>query len=591
MRGAMVALAIAVAGMLATGQAVARADVPNSADRMTMWMGCSELATLTDAELNTWKSRGVDGFVCMSRWLHGMGGSENFTGNLNADLSSTQYSLQRQLRDSAIIGRLKARGMKAYLGTYLVNYFNKATPLRDWFDDAGWSGAVLPAMGNLAAAAKSLGFAGVAFDQELYPQHGGAKTATWDWNYPGNQRSQQTVRAKARQRGGQLMRRILDAFPHAELVAYDVQFPDTWGEVIQKEVNGYANVYANRLDIDFWDGLTSVEGYDGIRLFDATFYKTPHIGTWDSALHYHYNRLYSYLSKRLSNWTYAASRFHVSPFAWIGPGPCGCAFEAPRPPDYVARQLLAFRKWGTGGEFANYAYGRLRSFDYSPYASAMSPASTPATVDTQAPALGVAAADPARTANASTRLHGTSGDNLAVRLVRWVSDRGHQGVARASWQVKSGDARSGYSGETSWEIPDIPLEPGDNKITITAEDIKGLTRSAAVTVHRTTGSRPTPSETKQSHSAEPQRAAKRRRAAARRARRAARFQARRRCVRRARARHSGTARRVAVRRCKRRSAASPRQRCLRRVRARHSGTARRVGVRRCKRRSAASRRR
>jgi hypothetical protein len=428
--------------------------------------------------------------------------------------------------------------MKAYLGAYLVNYYNKATPLRDWFDDAGWSGGVLPAVGNMAAAAKMLGFAGLAFDQELYPQSGGAATASWDWNYPGNQRSQQQVRAKAKQRGEQLMTRIVSAFPGAELAAYDVQFPETWGEVVQKEVNGYANVYANRLDIDFWDGLSSVNGYGAIRLFDATFYKTPHVGTWDSALNYHYNRLYGYLSRRLSNWSYAAGRFHVSPFSWIGPGPCGCAFEQPRPPDYVAKQLMAFRKWGTGGEFADYSHARLGTFDFSPYVSTMSAASTPAVVDTEAPALGVEAAGTARTANASTRLQGTSGDNLAVRVVRWASDRGHRGVARTTWKVTSGDARSGYSGQTSWEIPNLPLEPGDNRITVTAEDIKGLTRSSTVTVNRTATTQRKLSRVKQT--------------------RRARVRARRRCMRSARARKAGAAQRRAVRRCARRFRASRR---------------------------------
>ena len=42
--------------------AVALASV-NSADDLIMWTGCGDLPTLTDAELDAWKSKGVDGFA------------------------------------------------------------------------------------------------------------------------------------------------------------------------------------------------------------------------------------------------------------------------------------------------------------------------------------------------------------------------------------------------------------------------------------------------------------------------------------------------------------------------------------------------
>ena len=305
-----------------------------------------------------------------------------------------------------------------YLGAYLVNFWNTATPMRDWFDDGGWSGTALPAFGNLAAAAKQLGFAGLAFDGELYAQRGGVRTATWNWTYPGNQRTEQAVRAKARQRGAEVMRRILSSYPGVELLAYDVDIPQSWGELMQKEVNGNLNAYARRLDVDFLDGLTTAQGYEAIRLLDATFYKSPHRGTWDRAFHYHYNSLYSYLSRRMSNWAHAAGRLHVSPFAWINAGPSSSTWDDAKSASYVAAQLQAFRKWGMGGEFGNYAFGGLKAADYTPYASVMSEASTPAVVDMQAPTLSLAAAGTAPTSSGSTALQGTTGDNLALRVVR-----------------------------------------------------------------------------------------------------------------------------------------------------------------------------
>lgn len=525
----MVAAPLCALVMLAPGAGLARAATPepNSADRLITWTKCDEVVALTDAELDTWKARGVDGFVCMTKQLWGMGGDQNFTGNPTEDLNRSEYALQRDLRDSAIVARANARGMKMYLGAKLVNYYNPATPLRDWYDDRGWSQVVLPAMRNLAGAARQLGFAGLAFDQELYRQAGGVQTASWAWDYPGSTRAEQDVRTKATQRGQEVMTQIVSAFPGAELLAYDVRVPETWSELVQQEINADENAYSRRLDIDFWDGLLSVNGYGAVRWLDATFYKSAHRGNWDRALRYNYNRLFSFLSRRLSNWGYASSRLNVSPFSWIDPGPSSSAFDDARQPAYVAEQLLAFRRWGMGGEFANYAYGGLRSFDYSPYVSAIQAASTRAVVDSEAPALTVSETGTAPTRRASTELQGTANDNLAVRSVRWASDRGHDGMAGSTWRIESGDSRSGYTGKTTWSIPGIRLEPGYNRITIEAEDIKGLTTSSTVIVRRT-------GESSNRDDKRQVRTKKR---------------ARRRCAQRARSRHLRGGRRVMPRRC------------------------------------------
>src|SRR4051794_808169 len=404
----------------ATGPAI------DSADGLTFWLRCDQVVGLTNAELNSWKSRGVDGFVCMVGHLRGMGGTQDFTGDSAASLSGDRYQLQRELRDSNIVGRAAARGMKMYLGAKLVNYWNPATPLRDWFDDAGWSQLVLPKVSDLAAAAKLLGFAGLAFDQELYPQQGNLSTASWDWNYPGNTHTEAEVRAKARQRGRELMSAIVGAFPGAQLMAYDVEFPETWFELVQQVVNGKQDAFAARLDINFWDGLLSAGGYGAIRLIDATFYKSPQVGTWDNALQYNANRLASLFSRRLSNWQYASSRLFVSPFSWIDPGPSSSAYDDARPPAYVKEQLLAFRRWGMGGEFANYVYGdHLSTFDFSPYVSPMQEATPPAAVDSVDPTLTVTSQ--ITSAGPPPTIEGTAHDNLAIWAVRWHDDRGGSG--------------------------------------------------------------------------------------------------------------------------------------------------------------------
>jgi len=482
----LIAGAAVVAGALGLpggGMAQAQVTEPNSADRLIFWTNCSQVPDLTDAQLDVWRSRGIDGLVCAVGHLSGMGGRLDFTGDPAASLAGDNYAFQRRLRDTNIVGRMRARGMKAYLGVRLANYKNTATPLKDWFDDRGWAEAVLPKMAGAAGAARLLGFAGIAFDQELYPQSGRVKTATWDWNYPGNSHSESAVRAKARQRGRELMTALTGSFPGLELIAYHVRLPETWSDFVETNVNNGKNTAVRRLDIDFWDGLSSVEGYGTIRLADSTFYKAPFLGTWETAFQYAYNNLFSYLSRRLSNWSYASSRLFLSPFSWINSGPAASEFDDARPPAYVAAQLAAFRKWGMGREFANYSYGGLSDFNYAPYVSAMRAASTPGVVDASPPGLTV---NPVRAGTsrpmASLALAGTATDNLAIRLIRWENGRGGSGTAQLTWEVLSGDYRSGYKWRTRWSVPAIPLVPGANRITVTVEDIKGLATTRVIEI-------------------------------------------------------------------------------------------------------------
>jgi hypothetical protein len=173
---------------------------------------------------------------------------------------------------------------------------------------------------QLAAAARSLGFAGVALDQELYPGKDGSR-ASWKWDYPGNNRSEQEVRAEVERRGRQLMSSMLAGYPGLELVAYATMIAGTWVDKVQEVVNDKFGVYRDDVRVDLWAGLSSVPGYAAIRWFDSIFYKSPHIdGDWAVALEDNANSTYSALSRRFPNWDYASSRLHVTPFSWIDDG-------------------------------------------------------------------------------------------------------------------------------------------------------------------------------------------------------------------------------------------------------------------------------
>jgi hypothetical protein len=314
-------------------------------------------------------------------------------------------------------------------------------------------------------------------DQELYSH----PSASWDWDYEGGQRSESQVRAKVKQRGVELMTAMLDGFPGLQLMAYDTKLPGSWLELVQERINNLSDVYADNVQIDFWDGLSSVRGYRAIRWMDAVFYKTPHLpeASWDTALQYNANAVYSLLSQRFSNWAYASSRLHLSPFSWIDKGPS--EFERARDPDEVQEQLAAFRRWGSGREFANFAYSGLDEFDYSPYLSALRRASTPGQVDSVPPRLTITQ----RTRKADGRrltLGGVATDNFAIRAVRWRDEAGHSGVMALRWSVDPSAAGSAVNSRMLWTSQDIPVAPGTTTITVTAEDIKGLTRARTLSV-------------------------------------------------------------------------------------------------------------
>jgi hypothetical protein len=448
---------------------------PNSADRMIFWSSCRELLGMTNADLDRWAERGVAAFSCNSQWLADLGGSQHFAGDLHA-LNGKQYGLEIALRGSRLAQRARHRGIDLYLGFYLANQRNARTPLVEWFDDQGWSEIVLPRVRSLAAAAHALGFAGISLDQELYPQADGRQTASWSWDYPGNTHSEQAVREEVRVRGAQLMRAMLEGFPNVAILAYASQFPDTWEEVVQAEVNGIQDAFGDAVHIDLWDGITSVDGYRSIRFLNAIFYKTTHIrdASWDDAFAYEFSNLFAMLSRRLSNWSRAADKIYESPFVWISSGSTN--FEAARPPDEVRQQLAAARRWGMGRAFANYTSDNLETFDYGRYIAAMHAATHRGVVDQRPPRLAVTDVDRSDT---DLVVAGTASDDFAVRVVRWRASDGRAGAIPMSWTGGS-DPADGSRGWVRWEAK-IPLVDSPGRIEITAEDIHGLTRTRSVT--------------------------------------------------------------------------------------------------------------
>jgi hypothetical protein len=451
--------------------------------RFLMWISVADCVGLGDAQLSEWKSRGAGGFVCGVGPLAGMGSKQEFAA-APATLAGAQYSLEQSLVTSKVVSRAATLGMTMYLGFELSNAFNSATPLGQWFDDSTWSNDVLPAIQNLAAAARQLGFAGVSFDQELYDLSGNGK-ATWNWNYPGNTHTEGQVRAEVRLRGQQVMRALVTGFPNIKILAYDTRFPATWDAHVSDYAFGTSDAYASSVQIDFWDGLTAVDGYAKVLFLDAMFYRDPGIpgASWDAALQYQDNSLFAVLSQRFSNWAYASSRVGVSPFGWIdNGGGGGGTYNESRPPAYVAGQLQAFRRWSMDGTFAIFAFNPLEKFDYTPYVAALRAVSLP--VDHERPHLTVG--DPKlRTGPGQTTtvlLRGQAVDSHAIRAVYWREASGKAwGAARMVWQPGAGGVRTGWNWTMNWSLS-ASVPKGTKSIEVKAVSVQGPTAVAKVSL-------------------------------------------------------------------------------------------------------------
>ena len=80
-----------------------------------------------------------------------------------------------------------------------------------------------------------------------------------------------------------------------------------------------------------------------------------------------------------------------------------------------------------------------------------------------------------RTKNSHINLSGSASDNVSVSQVNWINSQGGNGTA---------------SGTSSWSISGIPLEGGENILTITAKDATGNQSTDKLTVVRRSGGKP-----------------------------------------------------------------------------------------------------
>jgi hypothetical protein len=267
-------------------------------------------------------------------------------------------------------------------------------------------------------------------------------------------------------------------------MAYDTEVPGSWEELVQKRVNDISGAFADNVQIDFWDGLSSVGGYRAIRWMDAIFYKTPHFSdaNWDAALQYNANAVYSLLSRRFSNWKYASSRLHLSPFSWVSSGG-GASSSGPAT---QSTWRNSSRRSGNGAPGGNSPTTPTTDCGCSTTRPTCRSCGRPAP---RVRSIRLRPASPSPVGRSTPRetrlsLRGFATDDLAIRAVRWSNGARRSGVARLRWIVESGDARSGWDWRMGWTVRDIPLSRRTTTIRVTVEDIKGLTTVRTVLVRR-----------------------------------------------------------------------------------------------------------
>ena len=182
-----------------------RVSVANSADRLIVWTNCDALVGLREPELRRWIDLGVDGFVCQTGGLWGVGGSQRFTGDRRVRLHGEETRVQRQLRASPAV---RWAGKESCCSISASTRPTTTTSARR--SRIGSTTAVGPetcCRGPQRGRCSQRRWVspGLRSTTSSIHRQSGEQTASWSVRYPGNRRSEAEVRAKVEQRGRQLM--------------------------------------------------------------------------------------------------------------------------------------------------------------------------------------------------------------------------------------------------------------------------------------------------------------------------------------------------------------------------------------------------
>ena len=409
-----------------------------------MWIGVDDLLSMSSADLTQWSQEGIGGFAANVGLLTGMGGTQKFTADPNADLSSSPYVIEDQFEELQYCGGGSRPGDEALPGPRPHELLQHRYAIGGLVRRFGLVQHRSSRCRRTRRCGPPVGLRRYRHGRRVVSGSGKRQDrhlgVELPWAIP-------TRRSKPEKRsccGGS------NSWPRFCKPSRTCRSPTTPpgsptpGTPMSSIRARMSRTPMTRTSTSIsWDGMTSVDGYAGIWFYDETFNKdtgltSGNAQTWNSALTYEYNSLFSLFSQDFTNWSYAADHVFLSPSAWIdGDVANEGQWAAPRSPAYVATQLQAFRNLGNGRRVHRLRICLAERLRLQPLRQCPAGRCDARAVDGTPPALSIV--NETTTGN-TVSLSGTSSDSYAIRDVRYTSSsgasgRGHGELADRRWEL------------------------------------------------------------------------------------------------------------------------------------------------------------
>lgn len=484
---------------------------------------------LMDASDLAWfKARGGKGVVTKFPYtsFYGLGSDQLFPPNpIGMDLSAAQYRDARALRD-VVMPKLAAAGVGAVAvvdlknrvpshSSFILNSIFPPANVPGGIPGTTWDNDSSPStsqkVGDWAAFCRAVGFEGLMFDGENYPDNGGVSGSIWG--------GQENVDAW-QQRGREIGIAIATAWPDVCLMAYHNFLPGSYDEIERGEVftpngSGPGTGYSQA---NFYYGVTdgmataAPNGNWCLHFMEATHFRGPQpVGYRQQDV----CGTAAWFSRNWPHWWKVLDRIAVEPFIWLNDGPGSITEDISYNPGQLAADKTNLRNWHvvTKGDRQirqHFVYDAelqlpLQTLDCNPYnfpsdhQASLDFLGTATTVANNAPTLNITAPVNGSSTGASsvTVVSGDTSDDFGVVGVWWENDAwavGHpnrKGHVAMTFNKISGSLTTSFTWRHDLSLQaagqpagPIPLAMGVNNITFTARDSKGATTAVVKTVTR-----------------------------------------------------------------------------------------------------------
>lgn len=265
----------------------------------------------------------------------------------------------------AVVDEYHAAGVRCFLGSRLHGNGTPQPFTYDWLDNAAWAndGPVFKAIVDRVMLAKTHGFDGLAYDEELSGNNG-------EWVYGGDylnpsHASRELVETVVFGRGARMndvTAYLLGA--NVEVITYSNYWPRGWSNWIQHKVNKAPWPGEPTLQHHFWKGYFSRAHNGHVWMANADFYKSLHAktmpdgtpSTWEKAARFDHDALKTYWRTFMPG--VDLSKVHAPGMTAIVPiERADTNYKRAQPVANVEAQLLGVAK-AADGLFVDYQYGQ-----------------------------------------------------------------------------------------------------------------------------------------------------------------------------------------------------------------------------------------